>query len=59
MELFLHLVSFLGVMLSRALLNKNREEITGECPLPAIKVSLDWLRLRPSVFNESAVDKRQ
>uniref|UniRef100_A0A8C0YUD5 SMG7 nonsense mediated mRNA decay factor n=1 Tax=Cyprinus carpio carpio TaxID=630221 RepID=A0A8C0YUD5_CYPCA len=52
-------VSFLGVMLSRALLNKNREEIMGECPLPAIKVSLDWLRLRPSVFNESAMDKRQ
>uniref|UniRef100_A0A672PZM0 Nonsense-mediated mRNA decay factor n=1 Tax=Sinocyclocheilus grahami TaxID=75366 RepID=A0A672PZM0_SINGR len=52
-------MSFLGVMLSRALLSKNREEIMGECPLPAIKVSLDWLRLRPSVFNESAVDKRQ
>uniref|UniRef100_A0A8C2F2F3 Nonsense-mediated mRNA decay factor n=1 Tax=Cyprinus carpio TaxID=7962 RepID=A0A8C2F2F3_CYPCA len=52
-------MSFLGVMLSRALLNKNREEIMGECPLPAIKVSLDWLRLRPSVFNESAMDKRQ
>ncbi|XP_056599232.1 nonsense-mediated mRNA decay factor SMG7 isoform X1 [Triplophysa dalaica] len=52
-------MSFLGVMLSRALLNKNREEITGECPLPAIKVSLDWLRLRANVFNESAVDKRQ
>lgn len=53
-------VSFLGVMCSRALLNKNRgEEIMGECPLPAIKVSLDWLRLRPSVFHEAAVDKRQ
>ncbi|XP_059419432.1 nonsense-mediated mRNA decay factor SMG7 isoform X2 [Carassius carassius] len=52
-------MSFLGVMLSRALLNKNREEIMGECPLPAIKVSLDWLRLRPSVFNESAMDKQQ
>ncbi|XP_056334117.1 nonsense-mediated mRNA decay factor SMG7 isoform X2 [Danio aesculapii] len=52
-------MSFLGVMLSRALLNKNREEIMGECPLPAIKVSLDWLRLRPTVFNESAMDKRQ
>lgn len=53
-------MSFLGVMCSRALLNKNRgEEIMGECPLPAIKVSLDWLKLRPSVFHESAVDKRQ
>ncbi|KAM8728713.1 nonsense-mediated mRNA decay factor SMG7 isoform 2-T2 [Acanthopagrus schlegelii] len=53
-------MSFLGVMCSRALLNKNRgEEIMGECPLPAIKVSLDWLKLRPSVFHEAAVDKRQ
>ncbi|XP_075996097.1 nonsense-mediated mRNA decay factor SMG7 isoform X1 [Genypterus blacodes] len=53
-------MSFLGVMCSRALLYKNRgEEIMGECPLPAIKVSLDWLRLRPSVFHETAVDKRQ
>ncbi|XP_037643281.1 protein SMG7 isoform X2 [Sebastes umbrosus] len=53
-------MSFLGVMCSRALLNKNRgEEIMGECPLPAIKVSLDWLKLRPSVFHEAAVDQRQ
>uniref|UniRef100_A0A8C2ZSP5 Nonsense-mediated mRNA decay factor n=1 Tax=Cyclopterus lumpus TaxID=8103 RepID=A0A8C2ZSP5_CYCLU len=53
-------MSFLGVMCSRALLNKNRgEEIMGECPLPAIKVSLDWLKLRPSVFPEAAVDQRQ
>ncbi|KAI3374401.1 hypothetical protein L3Q82_005968 [Scortum barcoo] len=53
-------MSFLGVMCSRALLNKNRgEEIMGECPLPAIKVSLDWLKLRPSIFHEAAVDKRQ
>ncbi|XP_042284175.1 protein SMG7 isoform X2 [Thunnus maccoyii] len=53
-------MSFLGVMCSRALFNKNRgEEIMGECPLPAIKVSLDWLKLRPSVFHEAAVDKRQ
>ncbi|XP_026229994.1 protein SMG7 isoform X2 [Anabas testudineus] len=53
-------MSFLGVMCSRVLLNKTRgEEIMGECPLPAIKVSLDWLRLRPSVFHEAAVDKRQ
>lgn len=53
-------MSFLGVMCSRALLNKTRgEEIMGECPLPAIKVSLDWLRLRPSIFHEAAVDQRQ
>ncbi|XP_066548071.1 nonsense-mediated mRNA decay factor SMG7 isoform X1 [Amia ocellicauda] len=52
-------MSFLGVMCSRALLNKNHEEIMGECPLPAIKVSLDWLKLRPTVFHDSAVDARQ
>ena len=52
-------VSFLGAMCSRVLLTKNREEIMGECPLPAIKVSLDWLKLRPTVFTESVVDKRQ
>ncbi|XP_030631307.1 nonsense-mediated mRNA decay factor SMG7 isoform X2 [Chanos chanos] len=52
-------MSFLGVMCSRALLNKNREEILGECPLPAIKVSLDWLKLRPSVFTENVLEKRQ
>ncbi|XP_027012748.2 nonsense-mediated mRNA decay factor SMG7 isoform X3 [Tachysurus fulvidraco] len=52
-------MSFLGVMCSRALLNKNQEEIMGECPLPAIKVSLDWLRLRSGVFTESAVEHRQ
>ncbi|XP_028448774.1 nonsense-mediated mRNA decay factor SMG7 isoform X3 [Perca flavescens] len=53
-------MSFLGVMCSRALFNKSRgEEIMGECPLPAIKVSLDWLKLRPSVFHEAAVHQRQ
>ncbi|CAB1435072.1 unnamed protein product [Pleuronectes platessa] len=53
-------MSFLGVMCSRVLLNKTRgEDIMGECPLPAIKVSLDWIKLRPSVFHEAAVDERQ
>lgn len=54
-------MSFLGVMCSRALLNQSRgeEEVKGECPLPAIKVSLDWLRLRPSVFHETVVHQRQ
>ncbi|XP_034468703.1 protein SMG7 isoform X2 [Hippoglossus hippoglossus] len=53
-------MSFLGVMCSRVLLNKTRgEDIMGECPLPAIKVSLDWLKLKPSVFHEAAVDQRQ
>ncbi|KAM9460468.1 nonsense-mediated mRNA decay factor SMG7-like isoform 1-T1 [Salvelinus alpinus] len=53
-------MSFLGIMCSQALLNKNRgEEIMGECPLPAIKVSLDWFKLRSAVFQDSAVNKRQ
>uniref|UniRef100_A0A8C6UW93 DNA/RNA-binding domain-containing protein n=1 Tax=Neogobius melanostomus TaxID=47308 RepID=A0A8C6UW93_9GOBI len=53
-------VSFLGAMCSRAILNLSEsEEQVGECPLPAIKVSLDWLRLRPSVFHETAVHQRQ
>ncbi|XP_017259879.1 protein SMG7 isoform X1 [Kryptolebias marmoratus] len=53
-------MSFLGVMCSRVLLNKNRgEEVMGECPLPAVKLSLDWLRLRPSVFQEPAVENRK
>lgn len=53
-------VSFLGVMCSRVLLNKNQgEDVMGECPLPAVKLSLDWIRLRPSVFQEPAVDQRK
>ncbi|XP_077361716.1 nonsense-mediated mRNA decay factor SMG7 isoform X2 [Festucalex cinctus] len=55
-------MSFLGLMCSQVLLNKNRDEeetSAGECPLPAIKVSLDWLRLKPGVFHEAAVDQRQ
>ncbi|XP_054623814.1 nonsense-mediated mRNA decay factor SMG7 isoform X3 [Dunckerocampus dactyliophorus] len=53
-------MSFLGIMCRRVLLNKNRdEEVAGECPLPAIKISLDWLRLRPGMFHEAAVDERQ
>ncbi|XP_038163450.1 protein SMG7 isoform X2 [Cyprinodon tularosa] len=53
-------VSFLGVMCSRVLLDKNRgEELMGECPLPAIKLSLDWLKLRSSIFQEAAVENRK
>ncbi|XP_043991280.1 protein SMG7 isoform X2 [Gambusia affinis] len=48
-------MSFLGVMCGRILLNKTRgEDIMGECPLPAIKLSLDWLKLRTSIFQEAA-----
>uniref|UniRef100_A0A3P9Q277 Nonsense-mediated mRNA decay factor n=1 Tax=Poecilia reticulata TaxID=8081 RepID=A0A3P9Q277_POERE len=53
-------MSFLGVMCGRILLNKTRgEDIMGECPLPAIKLSLDWLKLRTSVFQEAAVENRK
>uniref|UniRef100_A0A8C5A9M2 Nonsense-mediated mRNA decay factor n=1 Tax=Gadus morhua TaxID=8049 RepID=A0A8C5A9M2_GADMO len=54
-------VSFLGVMCCRVLLNHHQHqgELLGECPLPAVKVSLDWLRLRPSVFQEGALHQRQ
>ncbi|KAK0141417.1 Protein SMG7 [Merluccius polli] len=56
----LSIVSFLGVMCCRVLLNHHHQgELMGECPLPALKVSLDWLRLRPSVFQEGAVHQRQ
>lgn len=47
-------------MCSCELLSQKRgEEQTGACPLPAIKVSLDWLKLRPGVFQEAALDARQ
>ncbi|XP_033838334.1 nonsense-mediated mRNA decay factor SMG7 isoform X2 [Periophthalmus magnuspinnatus] len=53
-------MSFLGVMCSRAILNQSEsEEQMGQCPLPAIKVSLDWLRLRPGLFHQAAVHQRQ
>ncbi|KAM6918879.1 nonsense-mediated mRNA decay factor SMG7 [Xenentodon cancila] len=54
------LMSFLGVMCSRVLLSKNcGKEVMGECPLPAIKVSLEWLKLRPDIFYEAAVESRK
>ncbi|XP_064416004.1 nonsense-mediated mRNA decay factor SMG7 isoform X2 [Latimeria chalumnae] len=58
-QLLMLFMSFLGVLLKCAWQNENQEEQLGECPLPAIKVSLDWLRLRPNVFQESVVDERQ
>uniref|UniRef100_UPI00398F446E nonsense-mediated mRNA decay factor SMG7 isoform X5 n=1 Tax=Pristiophorus japonicus TaxID=55135 RepID=UPI00398F446E len=51
--------SFLGVMCKCALQDENLKETLGECPLPAVKVSLDWLKLRPNVFQESALEERQ
>nr|XP_033771677.1 protein SMG7 isoform X1 [Geotrypetes seraphini] len=52
-------MSFLGILCKFPLQNEYREESAGADPLPAIKVSLDWLKLRPSVFQDSAVDERQ
>uniref|UniRef100_A0A4W3KC67 Nonsense-mediated mRNA decay factor n=1 Tax=Callorhinchus milii TaxID=7868 RepID=A0A4W3KC67_CALMI len=52
-------MTFLGVMCKCALQDENLKEILGECPLPAVKVSLDWLKLRPNVFQESALEERQ
>ncbi|XP_078263713.1 nonsense-mediated mRNA decay factor SMG7 isoform X4 [Rhinoraja longicauda] len=52
-------MSFLGVMCKCALQDENLKEALGECPLPAVKVSLDWLKLRPNVFQESALEERQ
>ncbi|XP_078417506.1 nonsense-mediated mRNA decay factor SMG7 isoform X3 [Cetorhinus maximus] len=52
-------MSFLGVMCKCALQDENLKETLGECPLPAVKVSLDWLKLRPNVFQESALEERQ
>ncbi|XP_055498114.1 nonsense-mediated mRNA decay factor SMG7 isoform X2 [Leucoraja erinacea] len=52
-------MSFLGVMCKCALQDENLKEALGECPLPAVKVSMDWLKLRPNVFQESALEERQ
>ncbi|XP_060686297.1 nonsense-mediated mRNA decay factor SMG7 isoform X1 [Hemiscyllium ocellatum] len=52
-------MSFLGVMCKCALQDENLKETLGECPLPAVKVSLDWLKLRPNVFQESPLEERQ
>ncbi|XP_030063260.1 nonsense-mediated mRNA decay factor SMG7 isoform X1 [Microcaecilia unicolor] len=52
-------MSFLGILCKFPLLNEYHEDSLGADPLPAIKVSLDWLKLRPSVFQDSAVDERQ
>ncbi|XP_043941228.1 protein SMG7 isoform X2 [Protopterus annectens] len=59
MQLLGLFVTFFGVLCRYALRNETHEEKIGENPLPAIKVSLDWLKLRPSVFQESAVEERK
>ncbi|XP_069794306.1 nonsense-mediated mRNA decay factor SMG7 isoform X3 [Narcine bancroftii] len=52
-------MSFLGVMCRCARQDENLKEALGECPLPAVKVSLDWLKLRPNVFQERVLEERQ
>ncbi|KAJ7332335.1 hypothetical protein JRQ81_014515, partial [Phrynocephalus forsythii] len=51
--------SFLGILCKCPLQNDFQEESWVSYPLPALKVSMDWLKLRPSVFQEPAVDERQ
>ncbi|XP_072802060.1 nonsense-mediated mRNA decay factor SMG7 isoform X6 [Vicugna pacos] len=52
-------MSFLGILCKCPLQNKSQEESYNAYPLPAVKVSMDWLRLRPRVFQEAVVDERQ
>lgn len=52
-------VSFLGTLCKCPLQNSAQEEACSTYPLPAVKVSMDWLRLRPRVFQEAVVDERQ
>lgn len=52
-------MSFFGILCKCPLQNKSQEESYSAYPLPAVKVSMDWLRLRPRVFQEAVVDERQ
>ncbi|KAM5238740.1 nonsense-mediated mRNA decay factor SMG7 isoform 6-T6 [Ctenodactylus gundi] len=52
-------MSFLGILCKCPLQNGSQEESYNAYPLPAVKVSMDWLRLRPRVFQEAVVDERQ
>ncbi|XP_062067464.1 nonsense-mediated mRNA decay factor SMG7 isoform X2 [Lepus europaeus] len=52
-------MSFLGVLCKCPLQAESQEEPSSAFPLPAVKVSMDWLRLRPRVFQEAVVDERQ
>lgn len=51
-------MSFLGILCKCPLQNDSQESYNAY-PLPAVKVSMDWLRLRPRVFQEAVVDERQ
>ncbi|XP_023583884.1 nonsense-mediated mRNA decay factor SMG7 isoform X1 [Trichechus manatus latirostris] len=52
-------MSFLGILCKCPLQNGSQEESYNAYPLPAVKVSMDWLRLRPRVFQEAVVDEKQ
>ncbi|XP_006872600.1 PREDICTED: protein SMG7 isoform X3 [Chrysochloris asiatica] len=52
-------MSFLGILCKCPLQNESQEESYNAYPLPALKVSMDWLRLRPRVFQEAVVDEKQ
>uniref|UniRef100_A0A8C5X7C7 Nonsense-mediated mRNA decay factor n=1 Tax=Malurus cyaneus samueli TaxID=2593467 RepID=A0A8C5X7C7_9PASS len=52
-------MSFLGILCKCPLQNDYQEDSGTAYPLPAVKVSMDWLKLRPSVFQEAVVDERR
>ncbi|XP_018430753.1 PREDICTED: protein SMG7 isoform X5 [Nanorana parkeri] len=52
-------MSFLGILCRSPLKTRYCDDTSCADPLPAIKVSLDWMKLRPSVFQEAAVEERQ
>ncbi|XP_072275863.1 nonsense-mediated mRNA decay factor SMG7 isoform X2 [Pyxicephalus adspersus] len=52
-------MSFLGILCRSPLKTHHCDDTSCADPLPAIKVSLDWMKLRPSVFQEAAVEERQ
>ncbi|XP_058130823.1 nonsense-mediated mRNA decay factor SMG7 isoform X13 [Dasypus novemcinctus] len=52
-------MSFLGILCKCPFQNESQEESDNAYPLPAVKVSMDWLRLRPRVFQEAVVDEKQ
>ncbi|XP_054977573.1 nonsense-mediated mRNA decay factor SMG7 isoform X2 [Sorex araneus] len=52
-------MSFLGTLCRCPLESPAPGEPGPAFPLPAVKVSMDWLRLRPRVFQEAVVDERR
>ncbi|XP_044156573.1 protein SMG7 isoform X2 [Bufo gargarizans] len=52
-------MSFLGTLCRSPSKTRHCDETSCADPLPAIKVSLDWMKLRPTVFQETAMEERQ